>query len=134
MTLVGLLIYFLPGRKKAVVLKIEGEVPIHRQNDPDFKAEDVVIHEGFPIPKSLLGGAAIANLAIACPAAQQNRQDDGAQLGVDGAGVIDQAVEGNGGAGATNPHAPAPAAGGPDDEPCVPYGPFHRKRSTGFKT
>ena len=68
---------------------------------------------------SLIGGAAIANLAIACPAAlqqqqrQQQGQQDGAQLAEGGDVASQPAGEEVDGAGTIQPLAPAPAAGGP---------------------
>ena len=93
----------LPGLKRAVVLKIEGGVPVYRQNDPDFKPEKVVTYLGFQVPVSFLGGAAIANMAIACPSVHQDNRQDGDQPAVDGVDSIQPGGEGEGGAGSSLP-------------------------------
>ena len=82
----------------------------------------------IPIPVSLLGGAAVANIAMACPAAHQEQQEGGAQPGVGGDVAPVLAGEEVEGAGAIHPLAPPPPAAGGPDEPFVSvYGPPNQK-------
>ena len=54
-----------PDGLHAVVLKIEGNVPVYRQDPEEFPVEELVLQNGIPVPQSLASKLVLA-AKIAC--------------------------------------------------------------------
>ena len=76
----------LPNGMHAIVLEVQGEVPIWRQNDAAFLPEPVVLHDGLRVPASFAAKFALAGVTIeesTCSAAGQEATEGRPSLTTD---------------------------------------------------
>ena len=62
----------LPDGLHAIVLELQGDVPIWKQNDCTFLPEPVVLHDGLRVPASFAAKFAFAGIVDTCPSLTTN--------------------------------------------------------------